>query len=93
MDKAETEKLQAIDCYSAGATPETLAKQIGVQQKKLLSSTSTRTSLLTAKDRRRSLSKLLTNWTCACTLKTKCRNSQEKIAVYMGVPKEFIVSR
>ena len=23
-------KLQAIDCYSAGATPETVAKQIGV---------------------------------------------------------------
>ncbi len=28
--KQKTEKLQAIDCYSAGVTPETLAKQIDV---------------------------------------------------------------
>ncbi len=27
-------KLQAIDCYSAGATPETVAKQIGVSAKR-----------------------------------------------------------
>ena len=29
-------KLQAIDCYSAGATPETLAKQIGVDLSKIV---------------------------------------------------------
>ncbi len=29
-------KLQAIDCYSAGATPETVAKQIGVDQSEIV---------------------------------------------------------
>ena len=29
-------KLQAIDCYSAGATPETLAKQLGVDTSKIV---------------------------------------------------------
>ena len=29
--KDKIAKLQAIDCYSAGATPETVAKQIGVK--------------------------------------------------------------
>ena len=29
-------KLQAIDCYSAGATPETVAKQIGVPPKQIV---------------------------------------------------------
>ena len=29
-------KLQAIDCYTAGATPETVAKQIGVSTKQIV---------------------------------------------------------
>ncbi len=29
-------KLQEIDCYSAGATPETVAKQIGVSTEKIV---------------------------------------------------------
>ena len=31
-------KLQAIDCYSAGASPETVAKQIGIASNTKLSS-------------------------------------------------------
>jgi histidinol-phosphate aminotransferase len=34
--KAKLEKLQAIDCYSAGVTPESLAKQIGIDQSKIV---------------------------------------------------------
>lgn len=34
--KKKLEKLQAIDCYSAGATPETVAKQIGVTTKQII---------------------------------------------------------
>jgi len=30
------EKLQAIDCYSAGATPESIAKQLGIQTKQII---------------------------------------------------------
>ena len=30
------EKLEAIDCYSAGATPETVAKQLGVTTKQII---------------------------------------------------------
>ncbi len=29
-------KLQAIDCYTAGATPETVAKQLGIQTKQII---------------------------------------------------------
>ena len=32
--KKKLRKLQAIDCYSAGATPETVAKQIGVSPRR-----------------------------------------------------------
>jgi histidinol-phosphate aminotransferase len=34
--KDKLAKLQAIDCYSAGATPETVAKQIGVQPSEII---------------------------------------------------------
>jgi histidinol-phosphate aminotransferase len=34
--KQKLEKLQAIDCYSAGATPETVAKQLGVTTKQII---------------------------------------------------------
>ncbi len=34
--KQKLAKLEAIDCYSAGATPEGLAKQIGVDQSKIV---------------------------------------------------------
>ena len=34
--KQKLEKLQAIDCYSAGATPETVAKQLGVSTKQII---------------------------------------------------------
>jgi histidinol-phosphate/aromatic aminotransferase/cobyric acid decarboxylase-like protein len=34
--KAKLEKLQAIDCYSAGVTPEGLAEQLGVDQSKIV---------------------------------------------------------
>ncbi|MGA2384956.1 MAG: histidinol-phosphate transaminase [Candidatus Bathyarchaeia archaeon] len=34
--KNKIAKLQAIDCYSAGATPETVAKQIGVSPSKIV---------------------------------------------------------
>ena len=34
--KDKLEKLQAIDCYSAGASPETVAKQIGVPTKQII---------------------------------------------------------
>jgi len=34
--KQKLEKLQAIECYSAGATPETVAKQLGVTTKQII---------------------------------------------------------
>src|SRR5512133_2303814 len=34
--KAKLEKLQAIDCYSAGVTPEGLAEKLGVDQTKIV---------------------------------------------------------
>ena len=34
--KQKLAKLQAIDCYSAGATPETVAKQIGVTTRQIV---------------------------------------------------------
>lgn len=34
--KGKLEKLQAIDCYSAGATPETVAKQLGVDTSEIV---------------------------------------------------------
>jgi histidinol-phosphate aminotransferase len=34
--KQKLEKLQAIDCYTAGATPETIAKQLGVTTKQIV---------------------------------------------------------
>ena len=34
--KQKLKKLQAIDCYSAGATPETVAKQLGVTTKQII---------------------------------------------------------
>ncbi len=34
--KQKLEKLQAIDCYSAGATPETVAKHLGVTIKQII---------------------------------------------------------
>jgi histidinol-phosphate aminotransferase len=34
--KQKIEKLQAIDCYSAGATPETVARQIGVSTSEIV---------------------------------------------------------
>ncbi|HLN88882.1 MAG TPA: hypothetical protein VK253_02340, partial [Candidatus Binatia bacterium] len=84
------EKLQAIDCYSAGATPETLAKQIGVQATDIVK-LNFNENLFVDRAKQAALAKELAD---EIDLRMYPEDEEiklrEKLTGYIGVPKDYL---
>jgi histidinol-phosphate aminotransferase len=89
--KQKLQKLQAIDCYSAGATPETLAKQIGVRQQEIVKLNFNENLFVDRKLQAELVRQLADELDLRMYPEDEMPRLAEKIAEYMGVPKEFIV--
>jgi histidinol-phosphate aminotransferase len=89
--KQKLEKLQAIDCYSAGATPETLAKQIGVRQEEIVKLNFNENLFVDRKKQAQLVRDLADELDLRMYPEDEMPKLSEKIAAYMGVSKEFIV--
>ncbi len=88
--KAKLEKLQAVDCYSAGATSETVAKQIGVDQSEIVK-LNFNENLFVDRTRQIAIMKELAE---EIDLRMYPEDEEvklrEKLTSYMGVPKEYL---
>lgn len=89
--KQKLVKLQAIDCYSAGATPEGLANKIGVDLSKIVK-LNFNENLFVNRARQVALIKELAE---EIDLRMYPEDEQiklrEKLTDYMGVPKDYLV--
>jgi histidinol-phosphate aminotransferase len=89
--KHKVAKLQTIDCYSAGATPETVAKQLGVSSKQIIKLDFNENLFLP----RIKQAKLVKDIADEIDLRLYPEDEEgklrEKLAEYMKVPKEFLI--
>ena len=88
--KQKLQKLQAIDCYSAGATPETLAKQLGVSTEEIVKLNFNENLFVNRKNQTMLVKQVADELDLRMYPEDETPKLQEKIAIYMGVPKEFI---
>ncbi len=89
--KQKLQKLQAIDCYSAGATPETLAKQLGVGQQEIVKLNFNENLFVDRKQQAKLVRELADELDLRMYPEDEVPKLAEKVAAYMGVPKDFIV--
>jgi len=89
--KQKIEKLQAIDCYSAGATPETVASQIGVSTSEIVK-LNFNENMFVDRARQAALVKEVAD---EIDLRMYPEDEEvklrEKLTGYMGVPKDYLV--
>jgi len=85
------EKLKAIDCYSAGATPETLASQIGVSTRNIVKLNFNENMFVDRTRQSALIRELADEIDLRMYPEDEVPKLAEKIAEYMGVPQEFIV--
>jgi histidinol-phosphate aminotransferase len=84
-------KLQAIDCYSAGATPETLAKQIGVGASDIVKLNFNENLFVDRTKQIPLIKELADEIDLRMYPEDEVPKLAEKIAAYMGVPQDYIV--
>ncbi len=85
------EKLSAIDCYSAGATPETVAKQIGVSTSEIVK-LNFNENLFVDRTRQTALVKEVADEIdLRMYPEDEVPKLIEKLTEYMGVPKDYLV--
>ena len=89
--KQKLEKLQAIDCYSAGATPETVAKQLGVTTKQIIKLDFNENLFMPRVKQAKLVKELADEIDLRMYPEDEEIKLREKIAGYMKVPKEFLV--
>jgi histidinol-phosphate aminotransferase len=89
--KQKLTKLQAIDCYSVGATPETVAKQLGITTKQIIKLDFNENLFMP----RVKLAKLVKELAEEIDLRMYPENEEsklrEKLTGYIKVPKDFLV--
>jgi len=89
--KDKLEKLQAIDCYSAGASPETIAKQLGIATKQIVKLNFNENLFMP----RVKQAKLMKELTEEIDLRLYPEDEQaklrEKLSLYIGAPEECLV--
>jgi histidinol-phosphate aminotransferase len=89
--KQKLTKLQAIDCYSVGATPETVAKQLGITTKQIIKLDFNENLFMP----RVKLAKLAKELAEEIDLRMYPENEEsklrEKLTSYIKVPKDFLV--
>jgi histidinol-phosphate aminotransferase len=84
-------KLQAIDCYSAGATPETIAKQIGVTTKQIIKLNFNENLFMPRVKQAKLVKELADEIDLRMYPEDEEVKLREKITGYIKVPKDFLV--
>jgi histidinol-phosphate aminotransferase len=83
-------KLQAIDCYSAGATPETVAKQIGVEQSQIVKLNFNENLFVDRAKQAALMKELADEIDLRMYPEDEEGKLREKLVSYIGVPKDFL---
>jgi histidinol-phosphate aminotransferase len=89
--KQKLEKLQAIDCYSAGATPEIVAKQLGVTTKQIIKLDFNENLFMPRVKQAKLMKDLADEIDLRMYPEDEEVKLREKIAGYLKVPKDFLV--
>jgi histidinol-phosphate aminotransferase len=89
--KQKLVKLQAIDCYSAGTTPESLAKQIGINQEEIVKLNFNENLFVDRKQQAELVRQLADELDLRMYPEDEMPKLAENISAYMGVPEDFIV--
>ena len=89
--KQKLQKLQAIDCYSAGATPETLAKQIGVSPSEIVKLNFNENFFVDRTKQATFVKELADELDLRMYPEDEMPKLQEKLTSYMSVPRNYIV--
>jgi len=89
--KQKMEKLQTIDCYSVGATPETVAKQLGVTTKQIIKLDFNENLFMPRVKQAKLMKDLADEIDLRMYPEDEEVKLREKIAGYLKVPKDFLV--
>jgi len=89
--KQKLEKLQAIDCYSAGATVETVAKQLGVTTKQVIKLDFNENLFMPRVKQAKLVKEVAEEIDLRLYPEEEEAKLREKLSGYMNVPKEFLV--
>ncbi len=89
--KQKLEKLQSIDCYSAGATPETIAKQLGVTTKQIIKLDFNENLFMPRVKQAKLMKDLADEIDLRMYPEDEEIKLREKLAGYMKVPQDFLV--
>jgi histidinol-phosphate aminotransferase len=89
--KQKIEKLQAIDCYTAGATSETVAKQLGVTTKQIIKLDFNENLFMPRVKQAKLMKELADEIDLRLYPEDEEVKLREKLAGYIKVPKEFLV--
>jgi histidinol-phosphate aminotransferase len=89
--KQKMEKLQTIDCYSAGATSETVAKQLGVTTKQIIKLDFNENLFMPRVKQAKLMKDLADEIDLRMYPEDEEVKLREKIAGYLKVPKDFLV--
>ncbi|MCW3984511.1 MAG: histidinol-phosphate transaminase [Candidatus Bathyarchaeota archaeon] len=84
------EKLQAVDCYSAGATPETLAQQIGVNPKEIVKLNFNENFFVDRAKQAALIKELADEIDLRMYPEDEEGKLREALTAYMGVPKDYL---
>jgi histidinol-phosphate aminotransferase len=88
--KQKISKLQAIDCYSAGVTPEGLAEQIGVEVSDVVKLNFNENLFIDRAKQTALMKELAEEIDLRMYPEDEVPKLQEKISDYMGVPKDYV---
>ena len=89
--KQKLEKLKAIDCYSAGATPETVAKQLGVTTKQIIKLDFNENLFMPRVKQAKLVKEVAEEIDLRLYPEDEEAKLREKLANYMKIPKDFLV--
>jgi hypothetical protein len=81
--KDKVAKLQTIDCYSAGATPETVAREIGVKAEQIVKLNFNENLFMNKEKQAGLLRELADEFDFACTLRMKFPSSSPNLLVIL----------
>jgi histidinol-phosphate aminotransferase len=89
--KQKLEKLQAIDCYTAGATPETVAKQLGVTTKQIIKLDFNENLFIPRVKQARLMKELAEEIDLRMYPEDEEIKLREKLTGYIKLPKDYLV--
>jgi len=84
-------KLQAIDCYTAGASPETVAKQIGVPTKQIIKLNFNENLFIPRAKQAKLVRELADEIDLRMYPEDEEAKLREKLTMYIGAPKDCLV--